>query len=71
MPVNQAKCVFTLPAPHFGFFACPAGIVFPSPHLLSGKDPQALTPKYGACGITHPQVWAVKEEDPLLSQTKK
>ncbi|KAB0377855.1 hypothetical protein FD755_009433, partial [Muntiacus reevesi] len=23
-----------------------------------GKDPQALTPKFGACGILHPQVWA-------------
>ena len=56
--MNQAKCVFTLPAPHFQLFACPAGIVSPPPHLLSGKDPQALIPKFGACDILRPQVWA-------------
>ena len=56
--MSQAKCVFTLPAPHFQLFACPAGIVSPPPHLLSGKDPQALIPKFGACDILRPQVWA-------------
>lgn len=70
--MNWAKCVFTLPAPHFQLVAFLAGIFSPSPHLLSRKDLKAVTLSMGLVGYLVLKFGCFRRRaDPLFDQDKE